>query len=93
MAWQIRDHGFEMTLSPEVPQIIERQLAPFDLLGAVKQLADRLGIEQFAIVGRAQELAQLRVVERQRSGPPPGGRQGAAIPYSLPRRSRNTSAV
>jgi predicted naringenin-chalcone synthase len=29
MAWQIRDHGFEMTLSPEVPEVIERQLAPW----------------------------------------------------------------
>jgi predicted naringenin-chalcone synthase len=25
-AWQIRDHGFEMTLSPEVPEVIEREL-------------------------------------------------------------------
>lgn len=27
MAWQIRDHGFEMTLSPQVPEIIESRLA------------------------------------------------------------------
>jgi predicted naringenin-chalcone synthase len=27
MAWQIRDHGFEMTLSPQVPEVIESQLA------------------------------------------------------------------
>jgi predicted naringenin-chalcone synthase len=29
MAWQIRDHGFEMTLSPEVPEIIAARLAPW----------------------------------------------------------------
>lgn len=27
MAWQIRNHGFEMTLSPEVPEVIEARLA------------------------------------------------------------------
>jgi len=27
MAWQVRDHGFEMTLSPQVPEVIENQLA------------------------------------------------------------------
>lgn len=27
MAWQIRDHGFEMTLSPQVVEVIENQLA------------------------------------------------------------------
>jgi predicted naringenin-chalcone synthase len=29
MAWQIRDHGFEMTLSPEVPDLIEHHLRPW----------------------------------------------------------------
>jgi predicted naringenin-chalcone synthase len=29
MAWQIRDHGFEMTLSAEVPDIIGARLAPW----------------------------------------------------------------
>ncbi|MEC7719067.1 MAG: type III polyketide synthase [Planctomycetota bacterium] len=29
MSWKIRDHGFEMTLSPEVPTIIENHLRPW----------------------------------------------------------------
>lgn len=29
MSWRIRDHGFEMTLSPRVPEIIERELRPW----------------------------------------------------------------
>jgi predicted naringenin-chalcone synthase len=29
MTWQIGDHGFHMTLSPEVPSLIEQNLAPF----------------------------------------------------------------
>jgi predicted naringenin-chalcone synthase len=29
MGWQIRDHGFEMTLSPEVPEVIQRELGPW----------------------------------------------------------------
>ena len=29
MTWQIRDHGFEMTLSPRVPDVIEQQLKPW----------------------------------------------------------------
>jgi predicted naringenin-chalcone synthase len=29
MTWQIRDHGFEMTLSPRVPDVIEQQLRPW----------------------------------------------------------------
>lgn len=29
MGWQIRNHGFEMTLSPEVPEVIERDLSPW----------------------------------------------------------------
>lgn len=29
MTWSIGDHGFEMTLSPEVPGLIERDLAPW----------------------------------------------------------------
>lgn len=35
MSWRIGDHGFEMTLSPKVPDIIERHLRPWleDWLG------------------------------------------------------------
>ena len=29
MSWRIRDHGFEMSLSPEVPGVIERTLRPW----------------------------------------------------------------
>lgn len=29
MTWRIRDHGFEMTLSPSVPEIIRSQLRPW----------------------------------------------------------------
>lgn len=29
MTWSIGDHGFEMTLSPGVPEVIERQLEPW----------------------------------------------------------------
>ena len=29
MSWQIRDHGFEMTLSPQVPEMIRRHLRPW----------------------------------------------------------------
>jgi predicted naringenin-chalcone synthase len=29
MTWNIGDHGFEMTLSPGVPEVIRRQLAPW----------------------------------------------------------------
>lgn len=29
MSWRIRDHGFQMTLSPRVPEIIERDLRPW----------------------------------------------------------------
>jgi predicted naringenin-chalcone synthase len=29
MGWHIRDHGFEMTLSPEVPPLIEQNLGPW----------------------------------------------------------------
>ena len=29
MSWQIRDHGFEMTLSPQVPELIRRHLQPW----------------------------------------------------------------
>lgn len=29
MSWRIRDHGFEMTLSPRVPDVIRRQVRPW----------------------------------------------------------------
>lgn len=29
MGWRIRDHGFEMTLSPRVPELIHQQLRPW----------------------------------------------------------------
>jgi len=29
MTWQVRDHGFAMTLSPHVPELIESQLKPW----------------------------------------------------------------
>lgn len=29
MTWQVRDHGFAMTLSPHVPELIEAQLKPW----------------------------------------------------------------
>lgn len=29
MTWRIGDHGFEMTLSPRVPEVISRQVRPF----------------------------------------------------------------
>ncbi len=29
MSWQIRDHGFQMGLSPQVPVVIERELRPW----------------------------------------------------------------
>jgi predicted naringenin-chalcone synthase len=29
MSWRIQDHGFEMTLSPQLPDLIQRSLAPW----------------------------------------------------------------
>src|SRR5262249_9135601 len=29
MGWRIRDHGFEMSLSPEVPRVIQTTLGPW----------------------------------------------------------------
>lgn len=39
MSWRIRDHGFEMTLSPSVPALLRNQLQPW-----LKQWLNEIGI-------------------------------------------------
>lgn len=45
MLWEVGDHGFEMHLSPLVPQIIEKQLRPWlsEWLGSIGHPLDTIG--------------------------------------------------
>lgn len=49
MTWKIGDHGFVMTLSPHVPELIERELAPWIDRWLQSQELTRADIEHWAI--------------------------------------------
>jgi predicted naringenin-chalcone synthase len=49
MSWRIGDHGFEMTLSPRLPDLIAERLAPWVDGWLAKQGLDRADISSWAI--------------------------------------------
>lgn len=49
MAWSIGDHGFEMTLSPRVPRLLERSCGPWIDEVLARASLDRGGVGSWAI--------------------------------------------